>query len=39
MPFLRFVADLEELRASLGLERWIVTGGSWGQRVGACVRC
>jgi proline iminopeptidase len=26
----RLIADLEELRASLGLDRWIVTGGSWG---------
>lgn len=26
----RLIADLEELRASLGLNRWIVTGGSWG---------
>ncbi|MBT2504106.1 alpha/beta fold hydrolase [Curtobacterium sp. ISL-83] len=26
----RLITDLEELRVSLGLERWIVTGGSWG---------
>jgi len=25
-----FVADLEELRAQLGLERWVVGGHSWG---------
>jgi proline iminopeptidase len=24
------IADLEELRTFLGIERWIVTGGSWG---------
>lgn len=24
------VADIERLRAHLGLERWLVTGGSWG---------
>jgi proline iminopeptidase len=24
------VADLERLRAHLGVERWLVTGGSWG---------
>lgn len=26
----RMIADLEELRAHLGVERWLVAGGSWG---------
>lgn len=26
----RMVADLEELRTHLGIERWLVSGGSWG---------
>ncbi len=26
----RMIADLEELREQLGIERWLVAGGSWG---------
>jgi proline iminopeptidase len=29
------VADIERLRAHLGIERWIVFGGSWGSVLGA----
>ncbi|PWW65666.1 prolyl aminopeptidase [Actinokineospora spheciospongiae] len=28
------VADMERLRAHLGIERWVVTGGSWGSTLG-----
>ena len=28
------LADIERIRAALGLERWFVTGGSWGATLG-----
>ena len=30
----RLVADMEALREHLGIERWLVTGGSWGTTLG-----
>jgi proline iminopeptidase len=27
---MRLLADMERLRAHLGLDRWVLTGGSWG---------
>lgn len=30
----RMIADLEELRDHLGIERWLVAGGSWGSTLG-----
>ncbi len=32
----RLVADIERLREMLGIERWIVFGGSWGSTLGIC---
>src|SRR5262249_53295153 len=28
------VADMEQLRRELGIEKWVVTGGSWGSTLG-----
>ncbi len=30
----QLVADMERLREQLGIERWLVTGGSWGSTLG-----
>ena len=32
------VADMEQLREHLGIERWLVFGGSWGSTLGARLR-
>ncbi|WMC10614.1 prolyl aminopeptidase [Oceanimonas pelagia] len=30
------VADMEQIRTHLGIERWLVFGGSWGSTLGLC---
>ncbi|OYD24279.1 prolyl aminopeptidase [Oceanimonas baumannii] len=30
------IADMEQIRITLGIERWLVFGGSWGSTLGLC---